>query len=405
MANDGRRQNVCTEFGPTRRRVLGGAASLALVAADARAEPPPRDNPLSEPIRIVDTADSLVFAQPMLDAFAATAPARMAVIETTRAHVSVLTQLRRQITVGTPRYDAAFVALDGLYLGIFQKMWQSLSADLGVNLADLNSTLTPLAQKLQAMTDDQGTIVACAAEGPMLLYRPSRVPTVPSTPKDLLDWTRQNPRRFLYPRPPYATAGRVFVQALPALLGDSDPADPVHGWDRTWDYLRELGRGIDYYPTASSTSFSELVDENCDLMATTVGWDISSRARGLAPLDTQVAFFTGQNLIPEGHFLCIPRNVAPEKLPILAQLAGFLWGPQAQAFAYTGGLMYPGPVSRDVTLAMMPDAVRRMMEQFVRPGIDGMLASHPVAGPLPQEQMRYVMQRWDEQIGANLHAE
>lgn len=63
----------------------------------------------------------------------------------------------------------------------------------------------------------------------------------------------------------------MFIQALPALLGDRDPADPVHGWDRTWAYLLALGRGIDYDPTASSVSFAEMVDGNCDLMATTVG--------------------------------------------------------------------------------------------------------------------------------------
>ena len=83
--------------------------------ASAYAESPPQSNPVSIPIRIVDTADSLVFAQPMLDAFAAAPSGRLAVIETTRAHVSVLTQLRRQIRLGEPAFDAAFVALDGLY--------------------------------------------------------------------------------------------------------------------------------------------------------------------------------------------------------------------------------------------------------------------------------------------------
>ncbi|MEJ1976111.1 MAG: extracellular solute-binding protein [Acetobacteraceae bacterium] len=384
---------------------MGAAVALAASGTKGRAEAQPHDAVVPQRIRIVDTADSLVFAQPILDAFAGSPSGRLAVIEATRAHVSALTQLHRQLRDGAPQFDAVFVALDGLYMGAFFKIWQSLSQDLGVNMADLDDALTPLAKRLQVMAGDQGLVVACAAEGPLLVYRPDRVSAVPRTPRDLLDWTRQNPQRFLYPRPPYATAGRVFIQALPALLGDQDPSDPVNGWNQTWEYLRALGEGIDYYPTATSTSFAELTDGNCDMMATTVGWDISSRARGLAPLDTQIAFFDGQALIPEGHFLCIPRNIDPIKRPILAQLAVFLREPEQQVLVYGGGLMYPGPVSQHVTTAMMPDAMRQTTSRFVRSGIDWILADHVVAGPLPQERMRYAMQRWDEQIGADLHTQ
>ena len=28
---------------------------------------------------------------------------------------------------------------------------------------------------------------------------------------------------------------------LPYILGDSDPRDPLKGWDKTWAYLKALG--------------------------------------------------------------------------------------------------------------------------------------------------------------------
>ena len=71
---------------------------------------------------------------------------------------------------------------------------------------------------------------------------PDRVKNVPTTAEELLAWTKANPNRFLYARPANSGPGRTFIMGLPYILGDSNPQDPAKGWDKTWAYLKELGR-------------------------------------------------------------------------------------------------------------------------------------------------------------------
>ena len=76
------------------------------------------------------------------------------------------------------------------------------------------------------------------------------------TAADLLAWVRAHPNRFSYARPYNSGPGWTWLQGLPYILGDADPLDPVHGWDKSWAYLQALGELIDYYPsgTAAGTS-------------------------------------------------------------------------------------------------------------------------------------------------------
>ena len=53
---------------------------------------------------------------------------------------------------------------------------------------------------------------------------------------------KQNPKKFIYARPANSGPGRTFLMGLPYLLGDTDPKDPIKGWDKTWSYLKELTR-------------------------------------------------------------------------------------------------------------------------------------------------------------------
>ena len=54
---------------------------------------------------------------------------------------------------------------------------------------------------------------------------------------------------------------------LPYLLGDKDPMDPVKGWDKTWAYLKELGKYIEYYPTGTGAMMKELGEGSRDMIA------------------------------------------------------------------------------------------------------------------------------------------
>ena len=45
---------------------------------------------------------------------------------------------------------------------------------------------------------------------------------------------------------------------LPYILGDSDPKDPVNGWDKTWAYLQELDKYVDVYPSGTTDTMKNL---------------------------------------------------------------------------------------------------------------------------------------------------
>ena len=92
-----------------------------------------------------------------------------------------------------------------------------------------------------------------ASSSPTTLPAPSSStrrpgPTPPTTAEELLAWAKQNPKKFIYARPANSGPGRTFLMGLPYLLGDADPKDPMKGWDKTWAYLKELDKTIEYYP-------------------------------------------------------------------------------------------------------------------------------------------------------------
>jgi len=67
---------------------------------------------------------------------------------------------------------------------------------------------------------------------------------VRATPAQLLAWCKAHPDRLIYARPGNSGPGRTFLMGLPYLLGDRDPRDPVHGWDKmvpVWGLLRLNG--------------------------------------------------------------------------------------------------------------------------------------------------------------------
>ena len=101
---------------------------------------------------------------------------------------------------------------------------------------------------MQELAKGRGVVVSYYPSGPLIEYAPSRVPTPPTTADELLAWAKQNPKKLIYARPANSGPGRTFLMGLPYLLGDSNPKDPMKGWDKTWAYLKELDKTIEYYP-------------------------------------------------------------------------------------------------------------------------------------------------------------
>ena len=103
---------------------------------------------------------------------------------------------------------------------------------------------------------------------------------------------------------------------LPYILGDKNPKDPVNGWDKTWAYLKELNRCIEYYPTGTGAVMKELGEGSRDMTVTMTGWDINPRVLGIVPKDYKVAPFKGMTWVNDAHYMVIPKGVAPEKVAV-----------------------------------------------------------------------------------------
>ena len=80
--------------------------------------------------------------------------------------------------------------------------------------------------------------------------------------------------------------------------------DPKDGWDKTWAYLVELGKNIEYYPTGTGAMMKELGEGTRDMIASHVGWDLNPRILGVVPKEAEVGTLegsTGSPMRSTGH--------------------------------------------------------------------------------------------------------
>ena len=246
----------------------------------------------------------------------------------------------------------------------------------------------------------QGVAVAYSPSGPLFEYTPEHVTPPPRTAAELLAWARAHPNRFFYARPYNSGPGWTFLQGLPYIMGDTDPKDPIKGWDKTWEFLAALDGTIDYYPTGTAAMMKELGDGSRDMVVSTCGWDINPRALGIVPKETEVFMLEGTHWVPDTQFMCIPKGVPPNKLAVLLRLMAFMLQPAQQAETYDRGYFYPGPVIAGILPSMAPEESRRVLAEFGRPVYDKWIAEVPAETPLTPDRLVQAFRRWDEQIGA-----
>ncbi|MBN8896896.1 MAG: extracellular solute-binding protein, partial [Rhodospirillales bacterium] len=269
-------------------------------------------------------------------------------------------------------------------------------------LPDLKSIYQPGALKMQGLAMDQAVCVVYCPAGPLLEYMPDAVKTPPKTAQELLDWAKAHPKRFLYARPANSGPGRTWLQGLPYLLKDSDPKDPKDGWSKTWDYLVELGKYIEYYPTGTGATMKELGEGSRDMIVTMTGWDINPRVLGVVPKEAEVGVLQGFHWVTDAQYMAVPKGVSNDKLAVLLKLIDHVLTPAAQATTYDKGYFYPGPAVKDVTLSMAPKDSQDAIKEYNRPFYDKLIAEVPAETPLPADRLVYAFQRWDQQVGARV---
>jgi putative spermidine/putrescine transport system substrate-binding protein len=388
----------------SRRGFLGVAAgtaalaSLSSIRALAKGLPLPT-SPVS--LNIVDAAGNLALTQPAFRNYAVANPKLVSRLVFNKATAPELPgKIKAQQAANSLDIDLVIIGPDALSAGLATDMWLDLMSVKDNGLPDLQSIYLDSAWRMQQLTKGRGVTVTYYPSGPLLEYIPGKVPTPPKTVQELLDWARQNPNKFIYAQPENSGPGRTFLMGLPYLLKDSDPKDPKQGWDKTWAYLKELHKYVEYYPGGTGAVMKEFGEGTRSMTVTTTGWDINPRVLGIVPKETKVAKLDGFHWVCDGHYLSIPKGISNEKLAVVLDLIAFLLTPEQQAYTYDKGYFYPGPAVKNVTLSMAPAESRQAIAEFGRPEYADWIANNPIELPLEPEPLVTAFRRWNEDIAS-----
>jgi putative spermidine/putrescine transport system substrate-binding protein len=381
----------------TRRDVLAGLSGAAALGATGSAF---AQSPVQ--LNIIDVAGQLQLTQEGIERFRNQNPNLISRITFSRAPSPELpAKLKAMQAAGRVDIDLVLTGPGALSDGVEQGLWMELLPAHADALPKPEAIYLDGALRMhQQMGRGQGMAVVYSPSGPILQYAPERAGKPPKTAAELLDWTRAKPNKFFYARPVNSGPGWTFLMGLPYILKDKDPKDPMQGWDKTWEYLKELGKNIDYYPGGTAATMKEFGDGARDMIVSTCGWDINPRVLGIVPKATEITTLEGFHWVVDTQFVCIPKGVPKEKVTVLLQLMSFILKPEQQALTYDKGYFYPGPAIKDVPLSMAPKESQDIIKEFGRPEYDKLIAAHPHEVHLTPQRLVAAFRRWDQEIGA-----
>jgi putative spermidine/putrescine transport system substrate-binding protein len=352
-------------------------------------------------LNILDVAGNLQLTQGMIDAFVAEHPDIVSKVNYTKATAPEMPgKLQAEQRGGASQTHLVLTGTDGLASVIEQELVLELLPDFESRFPELEENYLPAAADMQELARGQGVTVTFYPSGPLIEYDPNVVKDPPGSTDELLDWAKANPGKFQYAQPANSGPGRTFLMGLPYLLGDEDPKDPVNGWDKTWEYLAELGKYVDYYPTGTTDTMKNLANGTVNMVASTTGWDINPRVLGTVPAHMETTTLDGFHWVTDAHYAVVPRGVSEDVLSADLALIEWMLRPEQQAKAYDKGYFYPGPAVKDVTLDMAPQESQDAIEKFGRPEYDDLIEDNPQETSLPAEQQVAAFQRWDREIGS-----
>ena len=376
---------------------LAGISGLSLSAHAASPALP--SSPVA--INVMDVGGALALIQPAFEDYKNKYPNLASRIGFIKAPAPELaSKLKAQQAAGRMDIDLVLTGSDGLASGLEQDLWMKILPDHEERFPNLESNYEPAALNLHKV-QGRGFGVVCNyyPSGPLLEYAPERVKNVPTTAEELLAWAKANPKRFMYARPANSGPGRTFMMGLPYLLKDKDPKDPEKGWEKTWAYLQELGKYIEYYPTGTGATMKEFGEGSRDIIITTTGWDINPRALGIVPKSAAIGTLKGFHWVSDAFFMCIPKGVPNDRLAVTLNVMAHILKPEMQAISYDAGYLYPGPAVKNVPLSLAPKASQDVIREFGRPEYAGLIANNPIELPLEPAKMVGAFKMWDQLVG------
>lgn len=389
----------------TRRRAIGGLAGVAGLTilprfALSQSLPMPT-TPVA--LNIIDVAGNLQLTQAAIEKFAKENPQIVAKITFSRAPSPELpAKLKAQQTANRVDIDLVLTGPGAMSEGITQGLWIDVWAKYADLLPKADEVYHEKALMMQKnFGQSEGVAVVYSPSGPLFEYAPDRVKTVPKNTDELLAWVKANPGRFCYARPVNSGPGWTFLMAMPYILGDKDPSEPINGWEKTWTYLKTLDEGIDYYPPGTAATMKEFAEGTRDMVVSTFGWDINPRVLGVVPKEAETFALEGTHWVPDTQFMCIPRGVADDKVAVLLKLMSYMLEPAQQAYTYDKGYFYPGPAVKNVPVTLAPKESQDVIAEFGRPTYEDLIAKYPVEAPLKPQALVAAFEKWDREVGAN----
>jgi putative spermidine/putrescine transport system substrate-binding protein len=350
-------------------------------------------------LNVLDVAGNLQLTQPMIDDFVAKNAGVVSKVTYSKATAPELAgKVKAQQNANRVDIDLVLTGVDGLAAGIDQSLWIQLLPAFASRLTGMGGYL-PGAAAMQKLAGDYGVTVTYYPSGPLIEFLPAKVPTPPKNAAELLAFAKANPGAVQYARPANSGPGRTLLMGLPYLLGDSDPKDPLKGWDKTWAFLVELNKYVTLYPSSTSETMKNLANGSAKIIASTTGWDINPRVLGTVPKEAQTATLQGFHWVSDAHYAVVPKGIAADKQSAILLLLAHMLTPEQQAKAYDKGYFYPGPAIKDVDLTMAPAESQQAIRDYGRPEYDKLIADNPIEVPLDAKSLVAAFDRWDREVG------
>jgi putative spermidine/putrescine transport system substrate-binding protein len=354
-------------------------------------------------IQIIDVAGNQQLTKPMIDNYQKANPDKVGNIDWIKATAPELAgKIKAQQDAGRVEIGLVMSGFDGMAAGVEQNLWLKLLPEYNAKFPNLEQNYLDPAKRANDIAKGFGIVSVYYPSGPLLEYMPDKVKTPPKTAQELLTWAKENQGKFMYARPANSGPGRTLLMGLPYILGDKDPMDPVNGWEKTWNYLRELDQYIEYYPNGTGATMKELGEGTRFMIASTTGWDINPRVLGTVPKEAKVAFLENFQWVGDAHFMLVPTGLDNDRLAVVLDLMAWVLKPDQQAYAYDAGYFYPGPAVKNVTLEMAPAESQAQLKEFGRPEYDEPIAKVPVVMPLDPKPMVTAFEMWDKLVGGKV---
>jgi putative spermidine/putrescine transport system substrate-binding protein len=353
-------------------------------------------------LNVIDGGGDLQLSQPAIDQFVRTNSKLVTKVTYSKSPGPELAgKIQAGQRAGKVQYNVVVAGYGEIATGAKQGLWQKLLPNFEKALGDVESSYQPGALKMHQQVGGFALTTYYNPNGPLLEYNPAKVHQPPATPAALLAWAKANPKKFSYARPAGSGPGRTFLMGLPYILGDANPRDPDKGWNKTWAFLKQLDRYIDHYPAATSVTMEELNSGAVNMVASTTGWDVNPRALGVVPKDFKIQPFDHFRFVADAHYMAIPRGVPPGEQAVILKLMKFMLTPRAQAYAYDKGYFYPGPAVKGVPLSLAPPASQKVVDEYARPEYDRLFATVPVETQLDVDDIVFMFDKWDREVGGS----